>query len=201
MPEHADAAAWVKQAPPTQPGALGTRPSTWPTVIAVLCIIWAVLGLFGSVWSLLAPLFYDLMASILPQGQSGMEAMKQHVAETVAIGAAGVVLGTLLLVGGAGLLRRRHWSRVLLTWWSVVKIVVAMGESWVTYLMQREQMQITLQQQAGPKPPAVFFDAIAIVTLVMTFLFTAAFPVFLLIWFRVGRFRSEVDSWKPPAAT
>ncbi|MEE3001418.1 MAG: hypothetical protein VX908_01855 [Planctomycetota bacterium] len=140
-----------------------SKPSSWPTVLGILGIILASIGLLSGFCGLLGGLFMsslmDLIASSMPEDQRAeMVASMPTSGFMLVEGIAGLALGLMLLVGSIRLVKRRDTCRGLLNTWAMVSIIylIASTTYQITVVMPQmhekveaaEQAMIEAQQQA-----------------------------------------------------
>ncbi len=178
-------------APPTRPDAMPVREtrSTWPTVLGVLAIILGGLGILSCAW-LMVPTAPGIESD--PQPSGGVLEAYQAASDPVWLG-----ISAVQLVGGIGLIRRRRWSRTVLQVWAVLTLVVAIVHAVLVPDMLAETMA---QQQSGssggPGAAPGAFEIVFYVFVLAGMLFSAAPPVFVLIWFGRQKIRDEVAAWR-----
>ena len=179
--------------PPTQAPPPLVRASVWPTVVGVIGIIYASLGLFGTFCGL-AFLFIllsyaDWLESfgISEQELQEMQASMSPVSWTVPASLAGLALAILLFVGAVRLLRRQASGARLCTLWSWMIIPWTIIATVITLVFHFNAPAPSsgLGQQMGT----------AIVT-VITAVIGLAFPVFMVIWFSRATIKSQVAQWR-----
>ena len=191
---------------PTVAGAIPPKPSSWPMVIGVIAIIFGSLATLGGCFGLVSSLFLDQFMSLVPQGEaeemtSALDGLKPAL---IISGALTMVLAIVLLIGGIGLLRRRAWGRSTCLTWAVLKIVLVVGGSVLSYIVQQAQFQAMAEDpnMAGSMPgflPALM-QAMGVVGLVVGVLWGWALPIFMLIWFSRRKIKVETAQWGRPAS-
>ena len=186
--------------PPVEGGPLEEKPTTWPTVLGVLGIIWASLGLFcGCVGLFQVPLQRwgaEMQASA---GQSNALAEAQlRVAEQFQVvmwGLIGVgfVFAIILLMGSINLIRRRRKAKSLLMTWAMASLLMlALNVALQVMMYQATAAELN---KAGDQSQIGQLWISAIIGGVMAIFFGLLPPVFLLIWFARERIKREVDQW------
>ncbi len=183
-------------APPAYPGP--AERASWPGVVGVICIVFGGLGILGGVWGIIAPLFNEWLASLMPpEQQATMEAAAKVNPYPVATSLFMLAIAALLLAGGIGLVRRRGGAIGLLRAWAAIKIVWVIVGTFVGLHMTHALME-EMQNQMG-SGPAPGMEAIMTASLVfgvvVGILWGCALPVFVLIWFSRRKIRNEVASW------
>lgn len=181
-------------APPVVGGYHAPKP-VWPTVIGVISVVFAAMGLLNGCGGLIMPLAMSPIAELMPD--EGMKAMFRKLASYSPIGVSSGVLaigvGVLLLLAGIRTIQwrragaRLHVSAALL---SFVHSAVA-----CVYAFELQKLQFQAMQNAGGRPlpfPPELFGAIG---LIIGMMFSSAYPTFLLIWFFRARIREQVSNW------
>ncbi len=107
-----------------------------------------------------------------------------------------LILSVLLLVIGIGVLRRRRRIVRLIRVWAVLMILYIPVTAAFQYRMQQTQFELMAQQSGGAPPmPSGVPMVISAFSIVVTLVLGWALPVFLLIWFRRSRIRTEWMGW------
>jgi amino acid transporter len=187
-------------APPTdyQEPFLQPQSSNWPKIIGIIAIVFgAVASLFG-VLGLLAQLMVDKLAEVVPDEQkeamtASMQNQGMNILSTVLqLGAA-----VLLIVGGVKLLGRKRSGVSICRAWAVLKILVVILASVISYSAVKAQMEMIQNdpELANAQMPQGFFDAAAGFGMACGALWGFALPVFMLIWFSRGKIKHEVAEW------
>lgn len=187
-------------APPTQvelPSRTMPAPApSWPSVLGILALL---LGLFGTLvgaFAVLSPLVMSFWAQFVPaEGRTGLAVADRWTAWTVASGGLATGLSLLLMVAGIGLLRRRRWACALLQTWAVLRMMLAVGQVGVAYVIQQETLASMSQQMPAPMPAQQYVQLFALLGMVISLAWYWALPVFLLIWLARGRVREHVAEW------
>ncbi len=191
--------------PPLPPSAPPV--GKWPVVVGTLAIVFGTGGLLQSLTSPLGTfVLRTQMEGFAEQGadQGKIDAYLAEYARFVSTSS--IALGAvalLLLVGGILLLRRRRLSVPLLQAWAVLKIVVGGYFLFRATAMTRQQMALLFESTlpaGGPGgPETAMLGQITSWTvglsLGMGFLWLAAFPVFLIVWFNRRRIQQQIAAW------
>ena len=179
--------------PPTQAPPPPVRASVWPTVVGIIGIIYASLGLFGTFCGL-AFLFIllsyaDWLESfgISEQWMQEMQASMSPVSWTVPASVAGLALASLLFVGAVRLLRRQVSGAKLCALWSWIIIPWTIIATVITLVFHFN----TPAPSGGPGEQI----GTAIVTVIGTVI-GLVFPVFVVIWFSRPTIKSQVAQWR-----
>ncbi len=187
-PEHSAAFTPPTQAPPPL-----VRASVWPTVVGIIGIIYASLGLFGTFCGL-AFLFIllsyaDWLESfgIPEQEVQEMQASMSPVSWTVLASMVGLALASLLFVGAVRLLRRQASGARLCALWSWMIIPWSIIATVITLVFH-----LNAPAPSGGQGAQI---GIAIVT-VIGVVVGLVFPVFVVIWFARPTIKSQVAQWR-----
>ncbi|MBY0263307.1 MAG: hypothetical protein K2Q20_13245 [Phycisphaerales bacterium] len=214
----------VPAAPPIIQGELSRRPAQWPSVIGVIGIVLACLGLLTGLWTAATPLFMHGMAALVRtmEAKSGTPAQPNpamaqwdviarmgwwYVAEGL-LSCAVWVWGLLIFIA---IYKRRRGSMGRATTWAVVKItfnifaVAAMTYvQWLSTQSMMAEMTKTMAKSpggggGGGAAAAAFMGPTMLATTIVGGIFGlllySAFPVFLLIYARTKAAREEAATW------
>lgn len=183
--------------PPLDMAPLAKPPSNWPKVLGILMIVFGSLGALGNCWGVAVPFVMPFFRNMMPKGQPDVfEIFDDWQIWIVGNAVISLVLSTLLIILGVGLLKRRHWTVGICPYWSIVKILVVISEATLQYKMNVDQMQTISQQTPGmPGINPGVSSAIGIFSFVVTLLWGCTLPVFLLIWFKRSKIRTETAAW------
>ena len=179
--------------PPTTPVSLPTepRPTRWPTVIAVIGIIWSVLGISCSLWGTADEFFRQPSTATQPAaGLAGGGTMRFVAALDYLVN---VGLCIVLLIAGVGLLRRRPWSARFARLWAVLDLILMVVGTLVLYDYYKRQFVVSIADSG------LSMGTVGILYATLTFfglLVSFVFPVFVLIWFARRKIKDEVATWK-----
>ncbi len=179
--------------PPTQPGAipLAQPRSLWPTVLGIVAVILAGLGLLSLMWQM-AALLFGVGHAPATQPAAGQPSKLALAVLTPAH----TILVVVLLAGGIGLLRRRRWSARALLAWGIADAVLTVAA--LTYtLLNMPQVQEQMRRQNPAMQPMAGNVAGAFFLGIMCFGMVVGLtpPVFAIVWFRRANIRSEVAAW------
>lgn len=193
--------------PPTDVGFAvpPTPPSTWPTVIGIIAIVFGVLGSLQGVLGLLAPLLNRAILRSLPASQQEIvETATPPVVWSIASSLIILGLGVLLLVAGIALLRRAASSRGLCLTWALLKIVIVLVMAVVNFKLASESTNAALaQMQQDPNVPPIAVGIMQGATgagMCAWVVWSWALPIFLLIWFSRAVIKEQVASWSAARA-
>ena len=106
------------------PDDLESRQASWPTVVGIVAIVYAVIAIFsntcGTLFLFLGSYFMRLGGIDMDEGMGLPDWL---LGINLALGFFGFCLGLVLLVGGFGLIRRKASSLGWLKTWSVLAII------------------------------------------------------------------------------
>lgn len=192
----------IPAAPPTIPGQIGSveRRPVWPIPIGIIVIVF-------SAWTLLSGLIAVVEGFIgVPIMDFWFSPRNPGVSDTITqiytnMAPGFLVSGAFLLIaaafgltGGIALLCRKRWSVVNLRLWAVVKILSGAVYAVTEAMVQTQLMLAGTQLTGGGVTPAdvarwAFFDG------AISFIFGAALPMFVLVWFSRPRIRADCGKW------
>ncbi len=198
-------------APPTTPGALSIpdRPAAWPSVLGIVCIVLGALGTLGGLWGVASSVM--MMTGAMPVQTMGAGPATPDIAQSIRTMAPMQIVaealkflcGSALMLVGWFMYRRRPVARPAAVWWSIAKIVVALGSTaiaaWMQYVIMTD---ISRAVAADPSAPAQMqgvmtgmMAATIGVMVVWGIVWGCALPVFMLVWFSRAGVRAEVARW------
>jgi hypothetical protein len=169
-------------------------------VIGVLAIVLASFGILGGCWAALSPWVLGAVKDLLPPDQvTGLAAMEEYRAWTVAGSLLALGLATLLMFAGIGLYQRRRWGVSASFAWALLKMAFVLGNSALAYVVQQAQFEAMGKQMppGAPMSPA-FYTVVGTLGVAFGVLWGWAFPVFLLIWLSRGKIKAEIAEWPRP---
>jgi uncharacterized membrane protein len=122
---------------------LQPQSSNWPKIIGIIAIVFgAVASLFG-VLGLLAQLMVDKLAEVVPDEQKeAMTASMQNQGMNILSTALQLGAAVLLIVGGVKLLGRKRSGVSICRAWAVLKILVVILASVISYSAVKAQMEM-----------------------------------------------------------
>lgn len=187
--------------PPLLQGELEQQPSKWPTVIGVIGVILASLGLLcGCAAYFAVPMQKWGLEAQRNAGQpvalaeAQVKAAEQFQIPTMVLLSLGLIGSIWLLVGSISLLRRTRKARTQLIGWAVFSILlmainialqILIFQATVDELNARGESQMVGQLWIG-----------VIIGGCMGFLFGLALQVFVLVWFSRNKIRDEMLQWR-----
>ncbi len=179
--------------PPTQAPPPSVRASVWPTVVGIIGIIYASLGLFGTFCGLAYPFILPLYVDWLRSGGTPeqrvqeMETSMPPVGWTVLTSMVGLALVILLFVGAVRLLRRQTSGARLCALWSWIIIPWSIVATVITLVIQLN----------APEPSGGRWEQIGTaILIVIGTVIGLVLPVFMVIWFSRPTIKSQVAQWR-----
>ena len=208
------------QAPPIVQGQVARRPGQWPSVVGIIGIVLAGLGLLTGLLTAATPLFMRGMSAFFAnlQAKSGSPAAANPaLAQWDVIARMGWVYITAGLLSCAvwawglsifiAIYKRRRGSMDRAALWAWVKIALNVlavaGMTYVQWLSMQSMIADMSKNMAGTPgagapPPAIMNTTMLASTIfsgVFGLIFYSAFPVFLLIYARTRAARAETATW------
>ncbi len=186
--------------PPLMYDSLPPPQSSWPKVIGIISIILGSMGLMCYGCNSLATLAQPWLADIAPPGQRPVAVQGMQLVMSVIVACGTFLLSILLVIGGGGLTTRKYWSVGALKWWAILRIVLAFVSSIIGFVYIEKtirDLNDQFAQQSITMPPT-FTNSLMIMSIILGFLITLIWPVFLLIWFARSSVRREIESWAVP---
>ena len=113
-------------------------PSSIPKVLGIIHIVYACLGMIGAAFGVLGMVVMKaIMAPDLGDEVEGLDVFfsaydKMAMYSYIDAGIK-VILGLVLLIAGIGLLKKKLWAQKLSVTWSVVRIIVGIGMTILSY--------------------------------------------------------------------
>ena len=192
------------ETPPTFTTAIQT--TQWPKTLGIISIVFGAFGAMGGFCGVigsaaLGPIS-EAIAKFMPANKGGpspadtFEALQKMQGWMIANSVLTALVAILLIVGGAKLIKRQVQSRMMLLSWAALKILLAVIGSVVGYFSLQDQMAAV--EKSGTATPAMSQSATQLMGLFSMgfgFLWAIAGAVFIIIWFKREKIRSEVSSW------
>lgn len=188
--------------PPIQPGPLA-RPAgyspysspipVWPTVIGVVGIVLGSLGLLGAIWGAVAPLVMKTLFPNMAADPDMPHFSERWIQSTIISGVVSSAVAIILIVAGAGMLKRTAWSPRVARIWAVIKMVLVVANLVVAFQIQQSTM--ANMAQVGGRGMVVNVNFLTIPGILFGLLWGWALPVFLLIWFSRPSIKEQVSKW------
>jgi hypothetical protein len=184
-----------------QPGIpmMEAPPSKWPTVIGIIAIVIAALGLLANACGVVSLFFAGTMfrRTVLPGMPPELFQIRPGL---VVIQLVRFAMAVALLIIGIGLLQRRPRSARWVNPWAVLAIVVSVIGGYIEFRAQQDNFAIMATHggmpPGGPGPGFGFFMGFAAAGAVFNAVLRCAFPVFLLVWFARRKIKEEVSTWR-----
>ena len=122
---------------PPPPEANPHVPTSIPKVFGIIHIVYACLGMIGAAFGVLGMVAMKAMAPHLGDEVEGLDVFfsaydKMAMYSYIDVGIK-VILGLVLLIAGIGLLKKKLWAQKLSVTWSVVRIIVGIGMTILSY--------------------------------------------------------------------
>jgi hypothetical protein len=184
--------------PPMRRGTVRTEVQTplWATVLASICIVFAVLGALIALFSAGVPLFSGWTQGFGQSNQGFLapfKAVGSHSRLYAAVGVVLLLLAGLQLAGGIGLINARRWCRPALLSFALLKMVMAGLELWLSIVVTHQQ-QIDMAA-ANLAPPPAAAGMINMVVLGLNTAWKCVWPIFLLVWFNRPSIKQQIRKW------
>ena len=177
--------------PPSEVGELPPDPSRWPTLIGVVSILLASLGLAAGCCGMASPFLPGFFSDMVPPEQIElMRASQPPVLWVISASLIGLAVSTLLLLAAIGILRRRSSGVTLCRVWAWINIPWAAISIIASIYIHLQVPQDAQQMSVGLQYVFLAFG------ICFTLLFGLGFPLFLLLWFSRARIKEEVDAWE-----
>ena len=187
--------------PPTVPGSIPAQRSSWPTVLAIVSIVLASLGLLGGIFQMvilfLAPLIYDTVGGQDPS----VTAQREVLERTFSMQLMGVLLATLtaalLLYSGVVLYKRRargvRWSKI----WAMIQLFTGLvGVAIGTWVQRLTMAELASAGAAPPPQMGGFVAAMTAAGFLIGLVWAWTYPIFMLVWLNRGKIKAETAQWR-----
>jgi hypothetical protein len=190
-------------APPTRAGDIAP-PEGWPMVIGVLSIIFGSLGALQGVCGAAGLLLVTVLSGVLPpEVRDQMQAQGQMSVPYPLLQGLQLVpefgVSIVLLVGGILLVRRKRKSGVVLTAFALLDLcsnTYAAVLGYFVFVATTEAAAANPQmQQAGAQWIMGLMQRVTLPMVGITWVVSAIWPVFLIIWFRRAKTRASMGAW------
>ena len=194
----------MTQTPPTFTTAIQT--TQWPKTLGIISIVsgafGAMAGFCGVIGSAALGPISEAMAKFMPANKGGpspadtFEALQKMQGWMIANSVLTTLVAIFLIVGGTKLIKRQAQCRMMLLSWAALKILLAVIGSVLGYFSLQDQMAAI--EKSGTATPAMSQSATQLMGLFSMgfgFLWAIAGAVFIIIWFKREKIRSEVSSW------
>ena len=169
-------------------------PPKWPKVVGVISIIWALLGLTCGGLGMASAAFMGPMMESQLDGDPLPPTMVLTTAD-YALGAFGLVLAVILMVGGVTLLLRKPVAKPLHIIYGLGAIPSLVFSTLINFSKQEAAQQWAkdypdnpMAQQMNAAGPA---QAIGMIITLVIILFFMTYPLFCIIWFGLVKNKRE----------
>ena len=112
-----------RSTPPIEPIESAGRKPSWPSVIGVLCVIYAILGIVANTCNGISPWLQNSVMGMI--GITGPEIPLSIKIMSLVGGLLGLILGIMLFIGAFGLLRNKQSGYRLVMTWVVLRVILA----------------------------------------------------------------------------
>lgn len=176
----------------------------WPTVVGVLGIVFASLGMLAFVCGLLGPVIGNFFVGIVPEEQreqlrTQIETQRRlslpYPVVQYGVQLIEFALAIVLLVGAIQILRRSRGGAKTLTryaWLDLIWNFIGAGVGLVVVTGMQNAMKTdpTLAKSAGPLGPGFMMPMV-----IVGFVLQGIWPAFLILWFGRDPIKDAVDRW------
>lgn len=181
--------------PVAVPSLPPTLPTVVPRVFGIIHIVYASLGtiyaLFGVGMMFVVKAMMEKMSGEHKEAKVFLEAYDQLMVYTFIDTGFKVVLGVVLLIAGVGLLKKKLWAQKVSLFWSVARIVVAVGMVILTLGPTREFQEKA--NQIGGEQQEQFQQIAQGVGSIVGIIFICIYPVLCLIFLTKKRVRDALS--------
>lgn len=189
------------------------EPSKWPTVIGVLCLIYAAIGFLANACNGLWPWMQGPILSMAGLKDVAFPSGLGFI--SMASGVVGFALAIVLLVAGLGVLRRRAKGFRLLRIWVIIKIVetvIGLGLGFMVIDAQVEYQtsiqdatrELLLERggdaSAVPEQSADDIQRSTLMSIIIVGPLAFVFPVVIGLCATKKSWREDVDGWEDAVA-
>lgn len=188
-------------APPVESSFIDETPSKWPTVIGVISIVLASLGLLcGCAGYFQVPLqrwglkMQSQSGQPDPLAEAQIKIAEQYQMLTIILLTIGMVITLWLLVASIALVRRRRSARGQMIGWAVASILM-LAINVVFQVLMFQATADELRQMGEAQSIGRLWIGVAI-TAFFVLVFGLALQLFVLIWFSRRKVREEMASWR-----
>jgi hypothetical protein len=160
-----------------------------------------VLGVLGGIWGVLGAAMMGWVPAVPGQPTDFLESLKRFRPWLLLAHGCAIPVAILLLIAGIGIVQRRRWSMTLALLWCFAKVLLVVGTTFVTYLLQTAQFHALAvgRQGSAPLPSALsssIINASVIVGTVLSIAWGWALPIFLIVWLLRTPIRRETRGWR-----
>lgn len=186
--------------PPVDFEGVPDQPSKWPTVVGVIGIVLASIGLLcGCAGYFAVPLqrwgmsMQSQSGIANPVAEAQLKVAEQYQIVTYVLTTIGLALSAWLLFAAINLLRRRRSARGALMGWAIASIVaLALNMTFQVLMMQAMVDELNAAgegQRANEIWMGLAFGGC------FGLIFGLTYQVFILIWFSRAKIKAEVSTW------
>ena len=188
-------------APPSPSIAPGSR---WPKILGIIAVIFGVGGLLQSIIGPVSMMLVKQQMQVFVDQGADQVKVDEYISKityhTYMSSVAMAIVGILLLAGGILLLRRRKAASPVLQIWAVLKLIVGGLVTFRSAALSRIQMEIIMSNDAlGTGKEAAMVSTFANygvwIGLIFGLLWTAALPIFMLIWLNREKAKQDMANW------
>ena len=177
--------------PPTIAVPYQAPKSSWPTIVGIIGIIYAGMGLISNVCGVVIISFApQLIEWLQKMGMSDADAQEMKASLSINTwlvvgGLIGLAMVIMLLVGSIKLLKRKQSGAKLCKLWAWISIPWILISTTIGFAIQTSiQESSTPVEQVG-----------AIIGAIIGTIFGFILPVYMVIWFARSKIKSEITSW------
>lgn len=178
----------------------------WPKTLGIISIVFgafgAMVGFCGVIGSAALGPISEAIAKFMPVNNSGpspaetFEEMQKMQGWIIFLNVLTVLIAILLIVGGAKLMKRQAQCRMMLLSWAALKILLAVIGSVLGYFSLQDTLAALEKSGVSNSPMSpVAIKLMNLFSMGFGFLWAIAGAVFIIIWFKREKIRSEVSSW------
>lgn len=171
-------------------------PSSWPTVVGVISIVWGSLSVLGgccmvgifSTLTAMGPLLEDEMTQ---EELDDFQQLATLQGPLIALGVVQLMLAIYLIAGGISLSKHRPFGPRHLKMWAVLHLVYSIGST--VFMMT---FDLSPDPETAPDPELARIEQISSTAgMICGLIVGLAWPVFTLIWFGREKIKAEVAQW------
>jgi hypothetical protein len=175
--------------------------------IGWISVVLGALGIAGNLCGVAGPLLakpiHAWMRSMMaqaPQAQidqfdAQMAAQNKYMPWMVTLAGLSLFVSVVLLVAGIKLLKQWPEAVTWLRGWAVARLIFGMAGMILGFLTNAATAEATSAQGGPAAMGGAMGEILGLIGLVVTGLWAAAWPVFVLIWFARPKIREEVRTW------
>lgn len=193
--------------PPTEPGPIGLEspPTKWPTVIGVISLVYACLGMLCAVGIAISSAFTEWLMELARMNVEMPPIMKiiGVISAVLMLG-----LGILMIVGSVRLMRRMRTGVKLLQIWALLRVgllvlgivlSIFMAPTQLAFERSMHEARQQRQVEAGHTPDEMPSDAelwrSSMIAAGVRSALWAIYPVFIIFYLSRRKIAAEVQTW------